>query len=461
MSGRPDTAPWYVRPTAEWLIGLSGAALLAIAATRTPEALPAAALPIGALLLYRWPLVPMWLLTFEMVLGGWGHLIDFRGLPIRHALLGLLLAAWLGRRFATGDRRVLGGAHVAADATFLAFVLIAVLVSVIARNPEALSDGLTPFFLLMVLPFFDIADGRRGVLTLIRTFLAAVGLLAVVQIALSAGIAVGVLDGNYLAALFDQRLGGVVQLSGPFWRVFIVGSIYYQVGILLLTASLTMRRPLFGWTSDATVLALLITSLLLTFTRGYWASAIIGLGVLGVLASSAARVRLLIVAMTAVLILFAVIPLTDSAFADVLWQRVLQTFSPDRDISVALRLDLYPRLMARIAERPWLGYGFGVLVENQLYYENSYFYYAIKIGVVGVLVTLLPWALLLWTGLRLAQRRSDPECRALAAGMTAAVVSMLAVTSINPFINSAVGLYFQALATAVLVGLEASGPSST
>lgn len=450
---RSTAAVEPVPPPLEWALGLAGAAALAAVASRSAAAaLLGAVAPLAVWVVARWPLVPVWLLTIEMVLGGWGHLIDIRGLPIRHVLLGLVLASWAGQRLARGDWSLYGRRHLAAVSVFLAFIFVAVLVSVVAGNPAAVSDGATPFFLLLVLPFLDIARGPSGPLVLLRSFVAAVGLLAVVQIALSAGIATGRIDGNWLAIVFDQRLGGVVQLAGPFWRVFIVGSIYYQVAILMLAAGMVARQPLFGRRRDTALLVILVLSLLLTFTRGYWASAIIGGGVLVVTTSAHGRVRMLVAALAASLLLVAMIAITDSAFVDVLWQRVLQTFSPDRDISVALRLDLYPRLMARIAERPWLGYGFGVLVENQLYYENSYLYYAIKVGLIGTLVVLAPWLMLVVTALQVT-RRGPPRARAIAAGLTAAIVSMLAVTAINPFINSAPGLYFQALTTAVVVAV--------
>jgi len=278
--------------------------------------------------------------------------------------------------------------------------------------------------------------------------------LSIVQMTLTAGIFLGRIDANWLATVFHLRIGGVTPVAGPFWRVFIVGSIYYQVAILLLAAGLAASRPCFGPRRDTVALAAVVVSLLLTFTRGFWASALIGLGVLPILTSPRGRVRLTAAALSAVLILVVVIPAVDLGIVQALWQRVLLTFDPDRDVSVALRLDLYPRLMSRIAERPVFGYGFGWPVENQIYFENSYLYYAIKGGVVGLLALAVSWVVLLHDGARAAWRHPDPRARAIAAGTTAAVVSMLTVTSINPFINSAVGLYFQALATAVVFGVS-------
>ncbi len=75
------------------------------------------------------------------------------------------------------------------------------------------------------------------------------------------------------------------------------------------------------------------------------------------------------------------------------------------------------------------------------------------LGLVGLAALAVSWAVLLRDGYRLARWHPDPRGRALVAGITAAVVSMLAVTAINPFINSAPGLYFQSLAAALVVGV--------
>ena len=159
-------------------------------------------------------------------------------------------------------------------------------------------------------------------------------------------------------------------------------------------------------------------------------------------------------ALDGVLLLLVALMFADVGLVDALGGRLLRVFDPDLDVGVALRLDLYPRLMGRIAQRPLFGYGFGRLVENQLYYENSYLYYGIKFGILGLLALAVAWVLLIADALRLARRHADPFSRTLAAGLAASIVSMLVVTSINPLINSSVGMYFQALTGALLYGLR-------
>jgi hypothetical protein len=431
------------------------AVVVGVVAAYAPEWLPlVATAPVACWLTRRYRMLPIWLLTLEMVLGGWGHAVNLGSLPLRHAMLGFVMGTWLLNKMLDRDWALRGGRHAAAIALFLGVVVVAVLSSVAADNPFALEDGSTAFFALLVFPLADVASAPGGVRRLLTCFLWSVAVLGVVQITLAAGVFAGVISGDLLYLIFKDRFGGVMRIAGPFWRVFLVGSIYFQIALLLLGAGLLSRQRLLGRAADWLVSGTVAFSLLLTFTRGFWATAVVGFCMLAVLTTPRGRVRWIAAGLAAILLALLIVPVADVGLFDALGGRLMQVFDRDRDVGVALRLDLYPRLMGRIAERPWFGYGFGRLVEDQLYYENSYLYYAIKFGLVGLVALAVGWVLLVTDALRQARQLPDPFVRTLAAGLAAAIVSMLIVTSINPFINSSVGLYFQALAGALLYGLQ-------
>jgi O-Antigen ligase len=442
---------------AELIAMLAASSTLGILATRDwQSAILTAAAPVALWLSRVRPGWLIWAVFLEVMLGGWGHLLSIGSLPIRHALLTATLAAWLFNKLLDGDWQLRGGRFAWAVAIFLAFVMVTVLVSLALGHPHALQDGLTPAFLLMLFPLCDIAARPGGARWLLRVFLIPVLLLAVVQILLTMGIFVGLLDGHRLAAVFHERIGGVVQITGSYWRVFIVGSIFFQVAILMLVAVRLAGDTILGRIVDLLALSLIVCALLFTYTRGYWLTAIIGLLVLALVTTPRGRIKWVAGGLVAVLASIVLLLAADVSVVDVFVQRFLLLFNPDRDISVALRVDLYPRLIARIAERPLFGYGFGLPVENQLYYENSYLYYLIKFGFVGLAVMAWGWILVLIEGVRLSRARLERWPRAIAAGVVAATVSMLAVAHVNPFINSALGLYFLAWSAAVLYGLRSS-----
>jgi O-antigen ligase len=442
---RPELREWLAAGTAA-----GTAVVLTFSSWET--ALTTAALPLLIWLARaRWDWV-IWALTLEMMLGGWGHTMMIEGLPVRHALLALTMGVWLVNKVVDRSWRLEGGQFAWAFAGFIAFAAIVVLMSVARRHPSAIEDGMTPLFLLLLLPFCDIAVRPGGTRWLLRCFLLSVLVLAVVQIALTIAIGVGVIDPNWLAIVFYERLGGVTPQGGPFWRVFLVGSIYFQVAILLLVAVWLGQSTILGPMWDRLVLLAVTLSLLFTYTRGFWLTMLAGLCVLVTLTTPRGRLRLLAAVLVAVPVLLVLMQAADLSFVDVFVRRFARLFDPDRDTSVALRLDLYPRLWARIIERPVFGYGYGLPVENQLYYENSYLYYLVKFGFVGLTAVIWSWIAPLIASVRMARRHIDSNGRAIGAGVAASLVSMLLVTAINPFINSALGMYFLALACAVLWG---------
>ena len=447
------------RTLRDWaLVAAIAAAAGWFAASYTAWALPLALAPVGLVALGKYRMATLWVLSLEMALGGWGHVVYIGGLPIRHLMLLLVVGAWVVVKVLHADWRLRGGSHAVTTALFLAMIVVAIQVSLANGNPYVWQDGATPFFLLLLYPFADIAARPRGAETLLRMFVIAVFVLAVVQCALTLGTFVGAINGHQLYLHFKE-LGGVTHVGGPFWRVFLVGSIYFQVVILILAAGLLAGQSLLGRRADLIALATIGVGLIFTYTRGFWATTILGFGVLAWLTTERGRRRWAVTALAGALVMVLLIPLADASVVEVLGRRIARTFDPDRDVSVALRLDLYPRVFGRVLERPLFGYGFGAPVENQLYYENSYLYYAVKFGMLGLLVLALVWVVLLWDGVRLARRHPDAATRARAAGLTSAMVSMLIVTSINPFINSPVGFYFQALTAAVLYGFgRRAGP---
>jgi len=444
--------PAHLRAVREWApIALIAGGAGWLAASHTAWALPIALTPVGVVALGKYRMTTLWVLSLEMALGGWGHAIYAAGLPLRHLMLLLVMGTWIMVKVLHADWRLRGGGHAVTAALFLTYIGIVSLVSLGIRHPFVWQDAATALFLLLLLPFADIAARPGGAERLLRMFIASVFVLGVVQCALTLGTFVGAIDGHRLYLAFGE-FGGITHVGGPFWRVFIVGSIYFQIVILILAAGLLAGQPLFGRRLDLIILAVTGAGLIFTYTRGFWATTILGFGVLAWLTTERGRRQWAITALAAALVGILLIPLADASVVDVLGQRIASTFDPDRDVSVALRLDLYPRVMGRVLERPLLGFGFGRLVEGQLYYENSYLYYAVKFGMLGLLVLALVWIVLLWDGVRQARRHPDLAVRARAAGLTAAMVSMLIVTSINPFINSPVGFYFQTLTAAVLYG---------
>jgi O-antigen ligase len=153
-----------------------------------------------------------------------------------------------------------------------------------------------------------------------------------------------------------------------------------------------------------------------------------------------------------IVLVLLVVPLaaTQPDALDLWSRRMAALFSGGGDLSVAYRLELYPRLLEHISRRPMFGYGVGYPVDGLLFVENSYLYYALKVGLVGTLAVLMGWLWLLFSATRLAWDAATLEGRAVGAGWAAATAAILIITAINPFINSPVGLYFETMGMAIV-----------
>ena len=426
-----------------------GAATTALAGLGHPwVALAAALVPVAAVMAVALPWLVVSVVMFEMALGGWGHALDFGPLSLRQVLVGGLLATWATRRVLTRDRT--WPLHGASLSVILALVVmgIALLISLARRHEAALQDGLTPAFLLLFFVFSDLCRTPAGVRRLTRIFVLSVIVLALVQIGLAAAVFVGLADPHVL----NERLDSLVMFtvySPRFARAFLVGSVLFPMSLALLAARWLAGTPLVSRVVDVGAMGLLAVALLLTFTRGFWLVTGVALLLLWLLTTGGGRLRWLVASIVLLLVTVALVA-TQSNAVDMLSGRVAALFAGGGDDSVAYRLELYPRLLEHIARRPIFGYGVGYPIDGLLYVENSYLYYALKVGLVGTVAVMMGWCWLLFNATRLAWDGATRETRATGAGWAAATVAILVITAINPFINSPVGLYFQTLGLAIV-----------
>lgn len=435
------------------LAGTGAAAVLgSLAATTSPlVVLGLTALPLGVLIVMAAPWVLVSVVMFEMALGGHGHVAHVGPLSLRQVLVAGLLTSWAVRRVVTGDRWwPVNGASLSVSLA-VGVMASALLISLALGHPEALQEGLTPAFLLLFFVFSDICRTRAGCRWLLTSFAWSIMALVVLQIGLNTVIFLQLVEPHALSRHLADLAYFTVH-SPRFSRVFLVGSVLFPVGWILLGAHWLAGVPLFGRRLDLMALGLITIALVLTFTRGFWFVTIAGSLLLWGLTSWDGRLRWGLGALlsgAAVVVVLAIEPQLLGFIGD----RVFALFEGGGDQSVKYRLDLYPRLVEAIARRPLWGYGLGYPVEGLLYFENSYLYYAIKVGLVGALCVLASWFWLLASALRLAGFGITRHARAIGAGWAAATVAVLVVTSINPLINSPTGMYIMAVGLALTTGM--------
>ncbi len=210
-----------------------------------------------------------------------------------------------------------------------------------------------------------------------------------------------------------------------------------MVGFLLAASqTLSPNRSLSGWlVGPATVLT--GVALLLSYSRGAWVGAALGVGFVLLL-----RRRWMIVPLGlagAAGIAFGL----GSGFVTRLWQGFTV-----QDRATKLRLREYQNAWEIIKEHPWFGVGFGDApsVNLQTGVSSVYLLIAERIGLIGLAVFLAIATVVAWHGLRAVVGQSGPDVDVL-LGLEAAFLALLAVAFVdhyffNPEFSHTVALFW-------------------
>ncbi|MBP7694780.1 MAG: O-antigen ligase family protein [Anaerolineales bacterium] len=204
-----------------------------------------------------------------------------------------------------------------------------------------------------------------------------------------------------------------------------LGGMLAMLGALAAPQLLT-RRSVFGrrWLA-AGVFGLLLTCLLLTFSRGALTALAAGLLFIALL-----RYRRMVVVLALGAALILVLPVTQDYVTHFLSGLLGQ------DLATQMRFGEYKDALTLIGRYPWLGVGFAGTPEKDIYLgvSNAYLLIASKMGLVGlagfaaVIAAVMGWAL--------ARRRRVYQDEALTAvwlGLLAGLVAALTVGLVDHY----------------------------
>ena len=236
------------------------------------------------------------------------------------------------------------------------------------------------------------------------------------------------------------------------------------VGMSLFVHGADRRRFLFLTLSLASGVALA-----LTFTRGFWLAAAVGLIVLFFLVDWRAKIRMvitwLIMGTIAIGSLYLFAGRAVEFIVDALVVRVGTFGNTLQDLSVAERIAESKTVIGLIAENPLLGYGMGAtfkhynildrFTDDQLYIHNGYLYLLFKVGLLGTLFFLGFYISVLFRGFKLSRSGMlSPFVLAVSRGCTCILVAMLFVTITSNVFRDKESLLVVALASAVIMALK-------
>jgi len=193
-------------------------------------------------------------------------------------------------------------------------------------------------------------------------------------------------------------------------------------GLLILVTSLTApqlftERPILKKILVAPILAVMLSCLLLTFSRGAFAGLVAACLFLGTL-----RYRRLLIVLAVVGLLILILPQT---------RFYVQHFVAGarvQDLATQMRMGEYKDALTLISRYPWFGVGFGGAPTIDLYIGVSsvYLLMAENMGLVGLSSFLLIMALYFLHGWGARKAlASDPEGEAILLGLLAAIAGAM------------------------------------
>jgi O-antigen ligase len=201
--------------------------------------------------------------------------------------------------------------------------------------------------------------------------------------------------------LFEYRLASIAArytfelLSGRqiFGGHYFVASTIFACSLFMSASS--KWRQLF-WSIVLVVSAL---ALALTFSRGFWLGALLGIGVLWLLSEGHSRKRLVVAAVVvsglATLLVWIFAGRLASFIFEALTNRFLSSGSGLEDLSVAERVAESKDAIRAILQSPLVGHGYGAtyvhyntlekVTVNWFYAHNAYLFVLFKVGLIGFL----------------------------------------------------------------------------
>ncbi len=404
------------------------------------------------------PAILFTLLVVEIVIGGNGHIVEvpIGGISLRQLIFAAAMGTWLVRNLL--HPQWLGGRKDLAMMVlgFFAYILLFVFLGALRGNVDVYTDAVTWLYLLLFFPFVEVFNTPKRMNYLVTWFLAAVVCLSVTQLALLGWFIADWFGTSSSIYHVVSLIGGGVTPTFGIYRIFLSGSIFYQIGatmLLRLWSTCQSRVP--RWIL-LVVLALVLTALALGMTRGMWLGFAVSALVLFVLLTTRQKIRTVVYATLGLLILGVLLASWKPDLALALGDKIVGIgVSRAYDESIAWKFYELSAMMDAIAHHPFLGTGMGAVpiegLGTNLYFHNTYLQFWLKTGIIGLLFLIIVLGVIILTGYRFLKHCKDLVSLAVVRGLWAGFIGTFVTTAFNPFIGSPMGLTMIALFLAMLV----------
>ncbi|MBI1807849.1 MAG: O-antigen ligase family protein [Ignavibacteria bacterium] len=234
-----------------------------------------------------------------------------------------------------------------------------------------------------------------------------------------------------------QLLSGRQTANEPLF----MASILVGVPMFLYAKSLKSRLFLLM------LIAFFMIALVLTFSRGYWIGAILGMVVLLLMMNGKDRIRMVVTTAILGILAVGIMTLFFSSQSSTIFKTIVGRLGSN-SLSVASDISLYTRLAETravfdlITHNPLVGYGLGFLFRfynpadrvtvETWYVHNGYLFLWLKLGLFGLMAFLFAYVTMIRDGYRMTKAQKNEFSGYLLSGLLSVLVAMLAVSITSP-----------------------------
>jgi O-antigen ligase len=186
-------------------------------------------------------------------------------------------------------------------------------------------------------------------------------------------------------------------------------------------------------------------ALIITFSRGYWIAAILGIVIIFIFTDKVIRRKLILNFM----LIFSIVLVLSQVFFGNLWNKIgisiLNRFSSMhagiKDISIIGRIQEAKAIIALIKENIFIGYGLGYeydfysILPREMptwYSHNAFLYIIFKVGIFGFIFFMYFYLNKIYYAIKSINKLSDRRRQAITVGITAVLISMLPLSFSSP-----------------------------
>jgi len=406
-----------------------------------------------------------WLiLVAELLLDGAGHFFEFKHLILRTWFLGIFAMFWLYKKIKERRLEILLPRPLVISLVILIIVIFwSILQGFIQQHTTLyiLQDAILYFFILLFLPALEFdSPSNKQFFNIIKVFIIGTAFFSIITFFIYA-TGLGVLKDIYYHWFRNIVAGKITDLGQNFFRIVLPEQLFVVPLILVLASKLIKEnKNKLIWF----LIILLLTILILNFSRIYFVALAFGMIVLAYKNSFKEWLRISVLLLLSSIIIFVSLNLLVSKGhswgGQILGVKISGATAPEAELSGAIRLAMLPDIFNTIKKHPFLGSGLGTTVSyadpltkeivTRTQFDWGYLEMWAELGLAGLIGFFSYIFILLFYLFKITYSSKENDNRGFLQGLFAGALSFFVINITTPALFQGFGiLYFVFLLTLI------------